>query len=156
MASDINRVNLVGRLTKDPDLRYTQNGTSIGSFSIANNRTYVSNGEKKEQVSYFNCIAWGKAGEIIAQYMKKGQRMAVDGHLQQRSWEDKDGNKRYTVEVVVDNFQFLSQQSAGSQGGSPNSYGGDDMNQAPPQEDSAGGYDQNPGSNPFSDDDIPF
>ncbi|MBN1501768.1 MAG: single-stranded DNA-binding protein [Spirochaetes bacterium] len=151
MASDINRVVLIGRLVKDPDLKYTQSGTSIASFSIANNRTYVSGGEKKEQVSYFNCIAWGKPGEIIAQYMKKGQRIGLDGHLQQRSWDDKDGNKRYTVEVVVENFQFLtSPAGAGngeSSGGSyTDSFSG--MNVPDDVPDSGG--------NPFSDDDIPF
>ncbi len=153
MASDINRVVLIGRLVKDPDLKYTQTGTSIASFSIANNRTYVSGGEKKEQVSYFNCIAWGKPGEVIAQYMKKGQRISVDGHLQQRSWDDKDGNKKYAVEVVVDNFQFLtSPAGTGNAEASGSSNYSESFSSLSAPDDVPG----ESGSNPFSDDDIPF
>lgn len=153
MASDLNRVMLIGRMVKDPELRYTQSGTSVASFSIANNRSYVSNGEKREDVSYFNCVAWGKAGEIIAQYMKKGQRIGLDGHLQQRSWDDKQtGTKRYAVEVVVDNFQFLSSPSESAGSGQDNSGYSDSGswssgNSAPSEPQ---------GGSPFSGDDIPF
>jgi len=114
MATDMNRVILIGRLVKDPDLKATNGGTSICNFSIANNRTYVSGGEKKEQVSYFNCLAWGRSGEVINQYMKKGHKIGIDGHLQQRSWDDNDGNKHYVVEVVIENFQFLNDKNSGS------------------------------------------
>ncbi len=140
MASDINRVILIGRLVKDPDLRYTQGGTSVASFSIANNRSYVASGEKKEIVSYFNCVAWGKLGELIVQYTKKGHRIGIEGRLQQRSWEDQSGNKRSTVEVIVENFQFLTPKDAG--GASE----GMDIPASTPDMD----------SNPFSDEDIPF
>lgn len=143
MASDLNKAIIIGRLTKDPDLRYTQSGTPVCSFSVANNRTYVAAGEKKETVSYFNCVAWAKTGEVIAEYCKKGQRIGIEGRLQQRSWDDQEGKKRQTVEIVVDNFQFLS----------------------PPRESSAepaadahsSSHEPSPGTdNPFSDDDIPF
>jgi single-strand DNA-binding protein len=142
MASDLNRAVLVGRLTKDPDLRYTQSGTSVCSFSIANNRTYVTGGEKKEQVSFFNCVAWAKTGEVIAEYCKKGQRIGIEGRLQQRSWDDQEGNKRYTVEIVVDNFQFLTPKDSGAEGkvDVPSS-----SSEPAPNMD-----------NPFSDEDIPF
>lgn len=143
MASDINRVTLIGRLTKDVELRSTQSGTSVASFSIANNKSYSSNGEKKEEVSYFNCTAWGKAGEIINQYMKKGDRIGIDGRLQQRSWQNKEGNKQYSIEVVVDNFQFLS---------SPKST---DQSRPDTIVDDQASFDSLPDSNPFSDD-IPF
>ncbi|MBN1532645.1 MAG: single-stranded DNA-binding protein [Spirochaetes bacterium] len=139
MASDINRVVLIGRLVKDPDLRYTQGGSSVASFSVANNRSYVSSGEKKEIVSYFNCVAWGKLGELIVQYTKKGHRIGIEGRLQQRSWEDQNGNKRSTVEVIVENFQFLTPKGSGQEGG-------DDIPTPAP--------DSEP--NPFSDEDIPF
>jgi single-strand DNA-binding protein len=138
MSSDINKVILIGRLTKDPELKYTQASTAVCSFSIANNKTYVTGGEKKEQVSYFNCVAWAKTAEVIAEYCKKGQRIAIDGRLQQRSWDDQDGKKRQTVEVVVETFQFLSDKKTGEQqqGTGPE----------PPF-----------GDNPFSDDsEIPF
>lgn len=153
MANDINRVFLIGRLTKDPDLRYTQGGTSIASFSVANNRTYTSQNERKEQVSFFNCIAWGKPGEVIAQHCKKGQRIGIEGRLQQRSWQDQNGAKRNTVEIVVENFQFLS-AGAGQQGDSPMPVASDEapvpsaQYYAPPEADSTPQH--------FSDEDIPF
>jgi single-strand DNA-binding protein len=156
MANDINRVFLIGRLTKDPDLRYTQGGTSIASFTVANNRTYSSQNERKEVVSFFNCIAWGKSGEVIAQYCKKGQRIGIEGRLQQRSWQDQNGQKRNTVEVVVDNFQFL--ESKGKDGGQ-----GGDFPQAPvpdesmaPQPGQIESQFADTSANHFSDDDIPF
>jgi len=143
MASDINRVVIIGRLSKDPDLRHTQAGMSVASFSVANNRTYVSGGEKKEQVSFFNCVAWGKLGEIITQYCKKGQRIGIEGRIQQRSWEDQEGNKRSTVEIVVENFQFLTPKGEGPVDS------GTASSESP-------GASQDPQSHPFSDDDIPF
>jgi single-strand DNA-binding protein len=143
MASDLNKAILIGRLTRDPELRYTQGGTSVCSFSIANNRTYVSAGEKKEQVSFFNCVAWAKTGEVIAEYCKKGQRIGIEGRLQQRSWDDQEGKKRQTVEIVVDNFQFLS---------APRESGGEAAVESTPAPQE---HSQNT-ENPFSDEDIPF
>jgi single-strand DNA-binding protein len=152
MANDINRVYLIGRLTKDPDLRYTQGGTSIASFTVANNRTYTAQNERKEQVSFFNCIAWGKPGEVIAQYVKKGQRIALEGRLQQRSWQDQSGQKRSTVEVVVENFQFIDAKGKES---------GDFANQTVPDEAQSAPAPFEPqfqesSQQHFSDDDIPF
>ena len=105
--SDLNKTILIGRLTKDAELRHTQSGTSVSEFSLAVNHSYAKNGEKKEEVSYINCTAWGKTAEIIAQYTAKGHRIGIEGRLKQSSWEDKDGKKRYELKVVVDNFQFL-------------------------------------------------
>ncbi len=141
MASDLNRVVLIGRMVRDPELRYTPNGTAVSNFSIANNRAYTSGGEKKEMVSFFNCVAWGKTGEVIVEYCKKGQRIGIEGRLQQRSWEDQDGNKRSTVEVVIENFQFLTPKG----GGTDASYEETSTASAPDMD-----------NNPFSDDDIPF
>lgn len=101
--NDTNVVVLIGRLTKDVELRNTSTGKSVASFSIANNRKYNDN----EEVSYFNCIAWGKLGETIAKYCSKGNRILVNGRLQQRTWEDKNGNKRYEIEIIAENVQFL-------------------------------------------------
>ena len=125
--SDLNRIMLIGRLTKEPELKKTPNGTAVCSFSIANNKTWKKDGEKKEEVSFFNCVAWAKTGEIIAQYVKKGQRIAIEGRLQQRSWQTDAGEKRYAVEVVVDNFQFLE-----SKFGQGEILGGKSVNDAPP------------------------
>lgn len=106
---DINKVTIIGRLTQDPELRQVGTGSSVCSFSIANNRSYTKDGEKKENVSYVNCVAWGKTGEMIAQYCKKGKQVAIDGRLQSDSWEDKEtGKKRSALKVIVESFQFLS------------------------------------------------
>ncbi|MBN2160899.1 MAG: single-stranded DNA-binding protein [Spirochaetes bacterium] len=145
MASDLNKVILIGRLTKDPELKYTQSGTSVCSFSIANNRTYVTAGEKKEQVSFFNCVAWAKTGEVIAEYCRKGKRIGIEGRMQQRSWEDQEGKKRQTVEIVVDNFQFLDPPREGAGESAP------DVSSSSSKPDQTQNID-----NPFSDEDIPF
>lgn len=147
MASDINRVSLVGRLTRDPEIRQIPSGTSVTNYSIACNRVYVANNERKEEVSYFNCLIWGKGAEVFARYAKKGQRLAIDGRLQQRRWQDKDGSNRSAVEIVTDNFQFLSytQEQPGQAGGNDGSqYYSDPSHNAPPT------------SEMFSDEDIPF
>ena len=105
--SDLNRWYGIGRLTADPQLTYTQGGASVTKFSIASSYTYTKDGAKKETTSFFNCVAWAKTGEIIAQYFKKGQRIAIEGRLQQRSWDDQSGNKRTAVDIVVENFNFI-------------------------------------------------
>ncbi|MCU0848338.1 MAG: single-stranded DNA-binding protein [Spirochaetes bacterium] len=138
MASDLNKVILIGRMVRDPELRYTQNGSAVSSFSLANNRTYTASGEKKEIVSFFDCVAWGKTGEVIVQYCKKGHRIGIEGRLQSRNWEDQNGNKRKTVEIVIDNFQFLT----------PKDSHGESVEVPHPT--------QEPESNPYSDEDIPF
>ena len=99
---------ITGNLTRDPELRTTPNGASVCSFSVAVNRVYKdSNGEQKEDVSFIDCSAWGKLGEMISQYAKKGSGVLVSGRLDQRSWEDKTtGNKRSRVEIVVEDFNF--------------------------------------------------
>lgn len=99
---------ITGNLTRDPELRTTPNGSSVCSFSVAVNRVYRdSNGEQKEDVSFIDCSAWGKLGEMIGQYAKKGAGVLVSGRLDQRSWEDKNsGQKRSRVEIVVEDFNF--------------------------------------------------
>lgn len=100
---------ITGNLTRDPELRTTPNGASVCSFSVAVNRTFKdSNGEQKEDVSYIDCSAWGRLGEMINQYAKKGSGVLVSGRLDQRSWEDKNGGgKRSRVEIVVEDFNFI-------------------------------------------------
>ncbi|MBR3236389.1 single-stranded DNA-binding protein [Candidatus Saccharibacteria bacterium] len=100
---------ITGNLTRDPELRTTPNGASVCGFSVAVNRVFKdSNGEQKEAVSYIDCSAWGKLGEMINQYAKKGSGVLVSGRLDQRSWEDKtDGKKRSRVEIVVEDFNFV-------------------------------------------------
>ena len=110
---------ITGNLTRDPELRTTPNGASVCSFSVAVNRTYKdSNGEQREDVSYIDCSAWSRLGEMIAQYAKKGTGVLVSGRLDQRSFEGKDGIKRSRVEIVVEDFNFTG--PANRDGGSNN------------------------------------
>ena len=107
MAKGFNKVILMGNLTRDPETRQTPNGQSVTNFSLAVNRNWKGqDGQMQEQVSFIDCVAWGKTGEVIAQYMQKGRPILVDGRLDQRSWEQ-DGQKRSKVEVVVENFNFV-------------------------------------------------
>ncbi len=101
---------ITGNLTRDPELRTTPNGSSVCSFSVAVNRVYRdSAGNQQEDVSFIDCSAWGKLGEMIGQYAKKGSGVLVSGRLDQRSWEDKNsGSKRSRVEIVVEDFNFLT------------------------------------------------
>ncbi len=121
MAKGFNKVILMGNLTRDPETRTTPNGQSVTNFSLAVNRTWKgADGSNQEAVSYIDCVAWGKPGEIIAQYLGKGRAVLVSGRLDQRSWEDKEtGGKRSKVEVVVEDFNFVGDgQGGGSNGGS--------------------------------------
>ena len=164
MANDLNRITLVGRLTRDPELRQTGSGTAFCKFGIANNRNYTANGERREEVSFFNCTAWGRTAEIINQYCRKGKQVAIDGRLQQRTWEDKEGKKQSSVDVVVENLQMLGApgDGGGGGGGSYNSgsqasggySGGGSGSSAPadPYADAGSGF----GPEAPDDDDIPF
>lgn len=109
MAKGFNKVILMGNLTRDAEMRTTPNGQSVANFSLAVSRSWKGqDGQTQEQTSFINCVAWGKPGEIIAQYVKKGSPLLVSGRLDQRSYDDKDGNKRTAVEVVVEDFNFVS------------------------------------------------
>jgi len=101
----LNKAIVLGNLTRDPELKALPSGTQVCNFSVATNRKWTKDGEKKEEVEYHNCIAFGKTGELIAQYMHKGSQILVEGRIQTRSW-DKDGEKRYRTEIVVDSMQF--------------------------------------------------
>lgn len=119
MAKGFNKVVLMGNLVRDPELRTTPNGTSVCGFSLAVNRTWRNaQGEQQEAVDFIDCNAWGKAGEIISQYMAKGRAILVSGRLQQRSWEQ-DGQKRSKVEVVVEDFNFVDGGNGGSSNDAP-------------------------------------
>ena len=110
---------ITGNLTRDPELRTTPNGASVCSFSVAVNRVYKdSSGAQQEDVSFIDCSAWGKLGEMISQYAKKGSGVLVSGRLDQRSWEDKtSGSKRSRVEIVVEDFNFLGGAGGDRDGG---------------------------------------
>lgn len=127
MAKGFNKVVLMGNLTRDPETRSTPGGQSVTNFSLAVNRTWKGqDGQTNEDVNYIDCVAWGKPGEIIAQYLGKGRAVLVSGRLDQRSWEDKEtGGKRSKIEVVVEDFNFVGDgQGAGAGGNSGSSSGG--------------------------------
>lgn len=108
MAKGFNKVILMGNLTRDVETRTTPSGQTVSNFSLAVSRSWKGqDGQTQEQTSFINCVAWGKVGEIIAQYVQKGAPLLVSGRLDQRSYEDKDGNKRQAVEVVVEDFNFV-------------------------------------------------
>ncbi|ULG76347.1 single-stranded DNA-binding protein [Leptospira interrogans] len=150
MANDINRVTLVGRFTRDPEFKLI-NGTSLVNFSLANGRTYVSNGEKREESHFFDCEVWGKPADIIQQYCKKGKQIAIEGRLKQDTWETPEGKKASRIRIVVENFQLLGSKDDSSSGSSvsssPASAGGNSYPSSPEYYNAAadGG-----------DDDIPF
>src|SRR6478672_8734933 len=127
----MNRVVLVGRLTKDPDLRFTPNGVAVANFTLAVNRPF-SNQQGEREADFINCVVWRKPAENVANYLKKGSLAGVDGRIQTRNFEGQDGKRVYITEIVADSVQFLEPRSAGSQGGGNfggNQYGGEQRDQ---------------------------
>ncbi len=105
---DLNKAQIIGRLTRDPEMRTTPAGANVVSFGVATNFTWTDqSGQKKEQVEFHNVVAWRKLAEIMAQYLKKGSRVYIEGRLQTRSWEGQDGKKNYRTEIVADNMIML-------------------------------------------------
>ena len=149
MAASINRVVLVGNLTRDPELRHTPSGTAVCSLRLAVNtrRKDGATGEWTEKPNYFDVTVWGNQGENCAQYLAKGRRVGVQGRLEWREWEAQDGSKRQAVEVVADAVQFLDSRGEGDGGSGGGSY-------LPPAESGSGtaaDFQTSP-----ADDDIPF
>ncbi|MCM8772209.1 MAG: single-stranded DNA-binding protein [Candidatus Omnitrophica bacterium] len=107
----LNKVFLIGRLTRDPELRYTPSGKAVATFGFAVNREYISKGEKKEETCYLNMVVWGRQAEICAEYLKKGNLIFVEGRLQYRTWETEDSEKKSVIEIRVERFQFLEKPS---------------------------------------------
>ncbi len=142
MAS-LNRVILIGNLTRDPELKFTPSGSPVANFGLAVNRTYTNKqGEKVENVDFFNIVVWAKLAELCAEYIRKGSPVGLEGRLQSRSWETDDGQKRSVVEVVAENVQFLGRPSERG-GGEPAAKGGPGKEESPVEEIDLG-------------DDIPF
>lgn len=120
----LNKVLLIGNLTRDPNLRYTPNGTSVCSFGLATNRTWTpaDGGDKVEKAEFHNVVAWGKLADICGQLLHKGDKAYVEGRIQTRDWKTEDGQDRRITEVVIDNMMLLSSRS-----GASGSYQSDDM-----------------------------
>lgn len=113
--ANLNSVHLIGNLTRDPELRYTPGGAAVCEFSIAINRKWKNKqtGESKEEVDFFDIVAWGKTGEIAAEYLKKGRPVFVEGRLKQDRWESPEGKKMSKVKVTAENIQFLGSKQEG-------------------------------------------
>jgi single-strand DNA-binding protein len=148
----VNKAILVGNLGRDPELRYTQNGQAVVNFTLATSETWTDkSGERVERTEWHRIVVWGKTGEMCAQYLSKGRTVYVEGRIQTREWEDKDGNKRYTTEINAQTVNFIGPRTGGG-GGEPtvgDSCGGGRCG-AP----SGGGPTGDSG--PPMDDDIPF
>lgn len=140
----INRVVLVGRLTKDPELRYTANGIAVASFTLAVNRPF-SNAQGQKEADFINVVVWRKQAENVANYLKKGSQAGVDGRIQTRSFDNNEGRRIFMTEVVGDSVQFLEPRGSGGTGSGGNqhaSQGADQTNSGQPNDNS--GYQNNP------------
>ena len=144
MAS-FNKVILLGNLTRDPELRYTPQGSAVCEFALALNYVYTNKqtGQKVEEVSFIDIVAWGKTGEICAEYLKKGRQVMIEGRLKQDRWEAQDGKKMSKVRVTAENVQFVGSRPQGEGGGGGGKGGGAP---AGPEE----------GPPPGQEEDIPF
>lgn len=146
--ANLNRVFLIGRLTKDPEVRQTTNGTPVANFTIAINRRFRSpTGEIKEETTFVGVVAWQKLAELCRQYLSKGRAVLVEGKLQNRSWETEDGQKRSTLEIRADRIEFLEREFR-SEGASPSETGETPAPSEPFAEPAP--------DNGKSDDDLPF
>ncbi len=109
MAASVNKVFLMGNLTRDPELRYIPSGTAVTSFTVAVNRVYATQtGEKKEEVTFVRIVVWGRRAEVCGEYLSKGSPVFLEGRLRTRAWQTPDGQNRSTIEVIANNVQFLS------------------------------------------------
>ncbi len=151
----LNHITIMGRLTRDPELRRTGSGVAVASFTLAVDRDFSPKDGGERETDFIDCVAWRQTGEFVSKYFTKGRMAVVSGRLQIRSWNDKDGNKRRTAEIVADNVYF-GDSKRDSEGGSSyggnthggSSYGGNSYNQNPGN--SYGGYTA-PASAPASD-----
>ncbi len=117
--STLNKVILLGRLGKDPEVKYTQTQLAVASFSLATSEVTSKDDVKNEKTEWHNIVVWGKAAENCSQFLRKGSMALIEGKLSTRSWEDKQGNKRYTTEIIASNVQFLTPKKEVEEKGEP-------------------------------------
>lgn len=116
--ANLNKVLLIGRLTRDPELRYTPSGAAVADFGLAINRFFKGkDGNRQEETAFVDVAAWGKTGELVSQYLKKGRQAFIEGHLRFEQWTSKEGQKRSKLTVVAESVQFLDSKEAGGGGG---------------------------------------
>jgi single-strand DNA-binding protein len=157
----VNKVILVGRLGRDPETRYTGGGQAVANFSMATDESYKDkNGERQKRTEWHKIVVWGKQAEIAQQYLKKGSLIFLEGRIQSREWQDKEGQKRTSFEIVANNFRMLGSRAEGAAagGGASSRSAGDDVeSHAAPADDSYGGGGGHAPAGPeISDEDIPF
>ena len=140
----LNHITIMGRLTRDPELRSTQSGVSVTSFTVAVDRDYSGRDGGERQTDFIDCVAWRQTGEFVSKYFHKGSMIVVSGRLQSRKWQDRDGNNRTSWEVVADNVYFGESRRDSE---SNNSFGNYESNR--------GGYDNNRGNSGYSYDSSP-
>ena len=156
----LNKAMIIGNLGRDPEMRYTPSGQAVTQFTVAVNRNYKdAAGEWQEETEWFRVVAWGPVGERAAEYLRKGNKVYVEGRIQTRQWEDKDGQKRYTTELVADRVQNLERRNRddGDPGFQPRT--GERPVGAPAGATNGGGGSGSGGRDPLSDadlDDLPF
>jgi len=127
----VNKVILVGNLGRDPEVRYTKNGQAVATFSLATTERWTNkDGEREDKTEWHRIVAWGKLGEICGEYLSKGKQVYIEGRLQTRQWEDNDGDKRSTTEIVANNMVMLGSHSS-SQGTEAYEEGSDDQDDVP-------------------------
>ena len=155
----VNKVILVGRLGRDPETRYTGGGQAVANFSAATDETYKDkSGERQKRTEWHKIVVWGKQAEIAQQYLKKGSLIFIEGRIQSREWQDKEGQKRTSFEIVASNFRMLGgrgdggSSSGGSMGGGARA---EEHDQAGPGDDFGGATGGHAGPE-ISDEDIPF
>ena len=161
----VNKVILVGRLGRDPETRFTGGGQAVANFSVATDETYKDkNGERQKRTEWHKIVVWGKQAEIAQQYLQKGSLIFIEGRIQSREWQDKEGQKRTSFEIVASNFRMLGGRADGAAAGAGGGAhrggggGGDFEDQSGPEESyggAGGGHAQSSGPE-ISDEDIPF
>ena len=167
MAEGLNRVILIGNLGQDPELRYTQSQQAVLQLRLATTESYfdTKSNERKEKTEWHTVVLWGKRGEALNKFLSKGSRIAVEGRLQTRSWEDKNGGKRYTTEINAQNVILLGGRGEGRGGGGEygggGGAGGGGYGGGAGRGGGGGGFDPGPSNDDFggeapNDDDIPF
>jgi single-strand DNA-binding protein len=124
MAGSVNKAIILGRLGKDPEMRFTPNGKAVTNFTVATSEVWAQDGEKQERTEWHRIVTWGKLAENCAKLLGKGKQVYIEGKLQTRSWDDKDGNKKYTTEIVANVMQVLSDKSSNPNSAEDDGYNG--------------------------------
>ena len=152
----LNKVMVIGNLGADPEMRYTANGSAVTNFNVATNREYTTgDGERRQETEWFRVVTWNRLAEICSQYLSKGRQVYVEGRLQTRSWEDREGQTRYTTEVVARDMQMLDSRGDASGGYAPPPHGGGAQERGQPARSAAPAADAADDLDDL-DDDIPF